>query len=58
MTSQKICLASIHEVKKSTKILQNINGKNVVKCCWVERSLLWETTGSLAVVCNDLRVEN
>ena len=26
--------------------------------CWIERSLLWEITGSLAVAGNDLRVEN
>ena len=26
--------------------------------CWIKRSLLWEITGSLATVGNDLRVEN
>ena len=28
------------------------------KWCWVERSLLWEITGSLAAAGNDLRVGN
>ena len=42
----------------SSDLHVNANGCDACGCCRVERSLLWEITGSLAAAGNDLRVGN